>query len=80
MQANDLYQRPDDYYSTITQRYRAMTRQELEGAIRSVIDPNRFVWVVIGDAKTVRPQLDTLGLPVEVMSAASAAGAPEERK
>ncbi len=80
MQANDLYKRPDDYYSTITQRYRAMTRQELEGAIRSVIDPNRFVWVVIGDARTVRPQLDTLGLPVEVMSAASAAGAPEERK
>ncbi|WP_085809104.1 pitrilysin family protein [Sphingomonas sp. TZW2008] len=80
MQANDLYRRPDNYYATITQRYRAMTRDELDRAIRSVIDPNRFVWVVIGDAKVVRPQLDTLGLPVEVTSAASVAGASEESK
>ncbi|QNE32295.1 insulinase family protein [Sphingomonas sp. NBWT7] len=80
MQANDLYRRPDNYYATITQRYRAMTRDELDRAIRSVIDPNRFVWVVIGDAKVVRPQLDTLGLPVEVTSAASVTGASEESK
>ena len=78
MQANDLYQRPDDYYATITQRYRALTRAQLDGAIRSVINPDRFIWVVIGDAKTVRPQLDTLGLPVEVMPAASVAGASKE--
>ncbi|WP_076744137.1 M16 family metallopeptidase [Sphingomonas jeddahensis] len=80
MQANDLYQRPDDYYATITQAYRTMTRDQLNNAIRSVIDPNRFVWVVIGDAKAVRPQLDTVGLPVDQLSAASVAGAPEERK
>ncbi|WBH18309.1 pitrilysin family protein [Sphingomonas radiodurans] len=80
MQSNDLYQRPDDYFATITQRYRAMTRAQLDGAIRSVIDPSRFVWVVIGDAKVVRPQLDTLGLPVEVTSAASVAGASMESK
>ncbi|OWK29751.1 M16 family metallopeptidase [Sphingomonas mucosissima] len=77
MQANDLYRRPDDYYGTITQRYRAMTRDQLNGAIRSVIDPNRFVWIVIGDAKTVRPQLDSLGLPVEVMRAASVTDVPQ---
>ena len=80
MQANDLYQRPDNYYVTLPQAYRAMTRDELAGAIRSVIDPERFVWVVVGDAKVVRPQLDSIGLPVEVMSAASVAGAPQERK
>ena len=78
MQANDLYQRPDDYYATITQKYRAMTREQADAAIRNVIVPDRFVWVVIGDAKTVRPQLDSLGLPVEVVSAASVTGAPEE--
>jgi hypothetical protein len=80
MQANDLYQRPDNYYVTLPPAYRAMTRDELAGAIRSVIDPERFVWVVVGDAKVVRPQLDSIGLPVEVMSAASVAGAPQERK
>jgi hypothetical protein len=27
------------------------------------------VWVVVGDAASVKPQLDALGLPVEVVKA-----------
>jgi zinc protease len=76
MQVNDLYRRPDDYYATIANRYRAFTREELDRAIRGVVDPDRFVWVVVGDAKTVRPQLDSLGLPVEVVPAQAVAGPP----
>ncbi|OYY71599.1 pitrilysin family protein [Sphingomonas sp. 28-63-12] len=68
---NDQYKRPDDYYATITQKYRAMTLGELDAAARAALDPARFVWVVVGDAKVVRPQLDSLGLPVEVVPAAS---------
>ncbi|QNQ09425.1 M16 family metallopeptidase [Sphingomonas alpina] len=75
MQTNDLYKRPDDYYATITQKYRALTQAELDAAARATIDPKSFIWVVVGDAKTVRPQLDSLGLPVEVVPAASIAGA-----
>ena len=78
MQMNDLFRRPDDYYATITQKYRALTRDELNATAQRVIDPARFVWVVVGDAKAVRPQLDSLGLPVEVITAASVAGAEEE--
>ncbi|WP_375428083.1 M16 family metallopeptidase [uncultured Sphingomonas sp.] len=74
MQSNDLYRRPDDYYARITQTYRAMTRAELDQAIRRVIDPNKLIWVVVGDAALVRPQLDSLGLPVEVIPAAAVAG------
>ena len=33
------------------------------------INPNNFVWVVVGDAARVRPQLERLGLPIEVMPA-----------
>jgi predicted Zn-dependent peptidase len=75
MQANDLFRRPDDYYSNVTTRYRALARPQLDAALRSAIDPSKFVWVVVGDAKSVRPQLDSLGLPVELVSAASVAGA-----
>jgi len=75
MQINDLYQRPDDYYATITQKYRALTRDQLDATARAAIDPTRFVWVVVGDAKLVRPQLDSLGLPVDVVPAASVADA-----
>ncbi|MFC3579818.1 M16 family metallopeptidase [Sphingomonas hylomeconis] len=76
MQSNDLYKRPDDYYATITQKYRGLTRDQLDAAARAAIDPKKIVWVVVGDAKTVRPQLDSVGLPVEVITAASVAGAP----
>ena len=74
MQSNDLYKRPDDYYATITQKYQALTQDQLAAAAKATIDPAKFVWVVVGDAKTVRPQLDSLGLPVEVVPAAAVAG------
>ena len=75
MQTNDLYKRPDDYYATITQRYSALTLPELRTSIAKAIDPSRFTWVVVGEAAKVKPQLDTLGLPVEVIEAASVADA-----
>ena len=75
MLRNDQFHRPDDYYATLAQKYRAMSAGQLDAAARAAIDPDRFVWVVVGDAKTVKPQLDSLGLPVEVVPAASVAGA-----
>ena len=74
MQANDIYRRPDDYYTHVTARYRALTQPQVTSAIGGALDPARAIWVVVGDAKTVKPQLDSLGLPVEVVTAASLAG------
>jgi len=76
MQQNDLYRRPDDYYATLTGKLRTLTLAQLRRSITASVDPDRFVWVVVGDASKVRSQLDTLGLPVEVIPAASVAGAP----
>ncbi|WP_454886098.1 M16 family metallopeptidase [Sphingomonas oryzagri] len=70
MQRNDLLKRPDDYYTHIADKYRALTTAELNAMARREIDPARFVWVVVGDAAKVKPQLDTLGLPVEVVKTA----------
>ncbi|NNM76127.1 insulinase family protein [Sphingomonas sp. ID1715] len=69
MQNNVLYGRPDDYYDTLASRYRALDAATMDKAIRAVVDPARFTWVVVGDAKLVKPQLDRLGLPVEVRTA-----------
>ena len=71
MQTNLLYNRPDDYYATIAGKYRALTLPQLQQVMRASIDPKKIIWVVVGDAKTVRPQLDKIGLPVEVVPAAS---------
>lgn len=75
MQQNDLLHRPDDYYDSIAEKFRGFTREQLDAAARAALDPDNFVWVVVGDAATVRPQLDSLGLPVEVIPAAAVAGA-----
>jgi predicted Zn-dependent peptidase len=69
MQNNVLYGRPDDYYNTVASRYRALTAAQMDRAIRSVVDPSGILWVVVGDAKVVKPQLDRLGMPVEVKTA-----------
>ena len=66
MQTLALYDRPDNYYETLVARYEAQTRESLDAAARAALSVDDFVWVVVGDAAKVRPQLDSLGLPVEV--------------
>jgi predicted Zn-dependent peptidase len=65
----DTLHRPDDYYTKLPARYRAMTAAQLDEAARSMIHPDQLIWVVVGDAKLVRPQLDKLGIPVEQQAA-----------
>ncbi len=72
MQTNVLFGRPDNYYETVAAKYRALTGPAMDQAIRGVLDPSKFVWVVVGEAARVKPQLDSLGLPVEVRSAPGA--------
>ena len=69
LRSNALYGRPDDYQETIASRTRALTAAQMDEAARQVIHPDQFVWVVVGDASVVRPQLEALGLPLEVRSA-----------
>ena len=73
LRSNDLLGRPDDYPETIAARTNALTAAQLDAAAKAAIDPSKFVWVVVGDASVVKPQLDALGIPVEVRSAAGAA-------
>ena len=69
MQTNALYGRPDNYHELLADKYRAQTTATLDSALRGAIDPAGFVWVVVGDAAKVRPQLEKLKLPIEVMEA-----------
>jgi predicted Zn-dependent peptidase len=67
LRSNALLGRPDDYWEKVAPRYRAMTAADMDRAARSAIDISRFTWVIVGDAEKVRPQLDGLGLEVEVV-------------
>jgi zinc protease len=68
MMSNDLLGRPDNYFETVADKYRAQTVAGVDRAIRGALTQQGFVWVVVGDAAKVRPQLAKLGLPIEVMS------------
>lgn len=63
------YQRPDDFYETLSARYGKMTAGEVDKAFRSKINSDGMVWVVVGDAAKVKPQLEKFGLPIEEMAA-----------
>ena len=69
LRSNALYGRPDNYWETLGPRYQALTAAAMDAEARRVLSGPDFVWVVVGDAATVRPQLDKLGLPVEVRAA-----------
>ena len=64
--------RPDDYYTTLADKYRSMTVADLDRAARAAIDPGKLAVVVVGDAAKVKPQLEKLGYPLEIVQLPSA--------
>lgn len=69
MMSMDVLKRPDNYYETLPAKYRAQTPASLDQAARAALDPKGFTWIVVGDAAKVRPQLEKLGMPIEVVEA-----------
>jgi len=65
LERNALLKRGDDYYSRLVPRLEALTPAQLNEAAR-LLSTDNFTWVVVGDRKVVEPQLQQLGLPVEV--------------
>lgn len=75
IEINDIYRRPDDYYVQLPALYRSLTRAGVTAALDKAIDPKHFIWVIVGDAAKVKPQLAPIGLPVDVIPPpANAAG------
>ena len=70
---NDRLGRPEDYYARLAQTYRAVDAGRIGSAAAQYLQPAGLTIVVVGDRKTVEPQLKTLGLPVEVRSAPAGA-------
>jgi predicted Zn-dependent peptidase len=69
MMGMDVLGRPDNYYDLLPGKYRALTPAAADAALRAAVDPKGFTWVVVGDAAKIRPQLEKLGMPIEVVEA-----------
>lgn len=64
--------RSDDYFEALAAKYGTLTTTSLDATARAQIDPAKLIYVVVGDAAKVRPQLDGLGLTVEELPAPAA--------
>lgn len=71
------YERPADYYEELADKYRSFTAEQLDQIAREHFDGEKLVFVVVGDASVVQPQLETLGLPVEVRTVESLTAAAQ---
>jgi zinc protease len=60
------YNRPDDYYEKLADVYRGMTTGAVDAAARKVLSADTLLFVVVGDAAVVKPQLAGTGLPIEM--------------
>jgi len=60
---------PLDFYDTYVSRVTALTTSEITAAAKTVLDPLRMIWMVVGDRKELEPALKALNLgdiiPVE---------------
>ncbi|QZD86454.1 M16 family metallopeptidase [Qipengyuania psychrotolerans] len=61
------FNRPDNYYETRAELFSKLTAAELDAEARRNLDEGNIVYVVVGDAEVVEPQLESLGLKVEVI-------------
>ncbi|MCC7531206.1 MAG: insulinase family protein [Candidatus Melainabacteria bacterium] len=60
-----LYDLPRDYLETYTDKIMAVTRDDVRNAARKHIDLGHIAIAVVGDAKTIKPELQIFG-PVDV--------------
>ncbi len=57
-----------------------MTADAMTQAFNGKVDPAKITWFVVGDAAKVKPQLDALGLPVEMAAEDAKPVATEDPK
>jgi zinc protease len=55
------YNLPDDYYGTYPQKIRALNTSSITDAAKSLLKPDKLVWVIIGDRKSIESKIRDLG-------------------
>ncbi len=80
MQADRLNKRPFTYAETLAGKYSALTAKGLNDEMRAKVDPAKITWLVVGDAAKVKSQLETLGLPIEMVGEAANTAANKPAK
>ena len=80
MQSDRLNKRPFNYAETLAGKYNGLTAAALNDEMRAKVDPSKITWLVVGDAAKVKPQLEALGLPIEMVTEAANTSASNSAK
>ena len=63
------YNLPDDYYQTYAAKVRALTTADIAGAAKTIVHPDNFIWIVVGDRAKIEAGVRELKLgEVHVLS------------
>jgi zinc protease len=66
-----VYNLPEDYYATYTDKIRAVTAADVQRVAETYIQPDRFAILVVGDRKAIEPGLRALSLaPIRTITIA----------
>lgn len=67
--SSDRFDRPLNYPETLPEKYRTLSVDDANAAAQDVINPDKLIWVIIGDADKIRSEVEAAGIgPVDVMS------------
>ena len=80
MQSDRLNKRPFNYAETLAGKYNGLTASALNDEMRAKVDPSKITWLIVGDAAKVKPQLEALGLPIEMVTEAANTSASNSAK
>jgi zinc protease len=62
-----LYERPLDYTTRLPELYGALTLAQVQDAARNLFQPDRLVWVIVGDRAAIESQIAGLNMPIELI-------------
>ncbi|MGF1739417.1 M16 family metallopeptidase [Photobacterium satsumensis] len=62
------YSLPDDFVDTRNEIVASITKARIDELAEKWFDPAEYQIIVVGDAASLKPQLETLGLPVRALS------------
>lgn len=68
MQEDRLNDRSFTYAETLADRYNTLTATQMNDAVRKNVDAEKFTWLIVGDVAKIKPQLEKVGLPIEIIS------------
>jgi len=62
------FNRPDDHFQTLPERYAQLTRGDVIAAARAILTPDALTWVIVGDREKIEDSIRALNLGAVIIA------------